>query len=154
MLLLLICQINFMATITEKLNRLGISDGEINNVIVVFRKEIEKINNDDKAFQKLNPFYTEGDIEILVFRYLESWHNVIETAMSKNSLGLQLDEAKVFALNHVVGEMRTLGNAVLTTIAGKNCKWCKNFFQGDDDFCSPECLENYANHFLKQQDLS
>ena len=35
----------------------------------------------------------------------------------------------------------------------RNCKWCQKVFQDDDDFCSPECLENYASEFLKKKKL-
>ena len=33
----------------------------------------------------------------------------------------------------------------------KECKWCKSFMKSDDDFCSPECLEKYAQEFLKKR---
>ena len=34
----------------------------------------------------------------------------------------------------------------------KTCKWCGELMVDKDDFCSPECLESYANEFLKKKE--
>lgn len=139
-------------TITEKFKELNISPQISNDANLIIRSEIEKLNN--KSFI-VNPFYSEVDIEILVLRYLERWVELIKKVMNDSNLRLRQAEAEHFAINTVVKEIQTLGNALKATVnnTGKECLWCKKFIFEEDDFCSPECLEFYANDFLKQQDL-
>jgi hypothetical protein len=139
-----------MPLLIEKIKELNISIDVYNNVSWHIQDEITKLNGKNFA---ANPFYTEVDIEILRLRYLERWVEIIKETMNNTNLALKKEEAERFAYTQIIKEIQTLGNALNAGLTGKECKWCKKYIYDVDDFCSPECLELYANDFLKQQDL-
>lgn len=115
------------------------------------RRELKALS--DKSSLAVNPFYGEVDIEILVYRYLKDFEEGVDKIINASNISIRKEEAHEMSLQKVIKDIRGLDNAITGTLDLKNCKWCGELFRDSDEFCSPQCLENYANNYLKQQDL-
>ena len=101
----------------------------------------------------INPKNSEIYIDNLITKYLGEMITTAKEIATNANLHINRKEAQELAYSKVMGEIKFLNRRTNETLRAKECKWCKKFFEDDDDFCSPECLEKYANEYLAKKDL-
>jgi uncharacterized protein YaaR (DUF327 family) len=149
--------INMNMTILEQFNNANIDPNYALLAEQGIRQRLNQLNQEGKLNN--NPFYSEVDIEVLVYRYLQELLDKIIRMKSNTNLYPttsyhSITDIVSIALNEISEEINKLGNALDYTVTEtKACKNCGVMFKDDDEFCSPECLENYMKEELKKKDL-